>query len=36
MIIKKFEKVIIPTFLDYFKNEFENDRERELLLNLLK
>jgi len=35
--ILKFErKVVIPTFLDFFKNQFENDRERELLLNLLK
>ena len=35
--ILKFEKkVVIPNFLDFFKNDFENDRERELLLNLLK
>jgi len=35
--ILKFEKkVVIPTFLDFFINQFENDRERELLLNLLK
>jgi len=36
MEIVKFEKVVIPTFLDYFKDEFENEREKELLLNLLK
>ena len=35
--ILKFEKkVVIPAFLDFFQNQFENDRERELLLNLLK
>jgi len=35
--ILKFEnKIVIPTFLDFFSNQFENDRERELLLNLLK
>ena len=36
MILEKIDKVVIPTFLDYFKNEFENEREKELLLNLLK
>ncbi len=36
MQIVKFNKVVIPDFLNYFKNEFSNDRERELLLNLLK
>ena len=35
--ILKFEKkVVIPTFLSFFDNKFENDRERELLINLLK
>ena len=35
-IIKFEKKVVISNFLDDFKNQFENDRERELLLNLLK
>jgi hypothetical protein len=35
-ILKLEKKVVIPTFLDYFKNQFNNERERELLLNLLK
>jgi len=35
-IIKFEKKIVIPNFLDDFKNQFENDRERELLLNLLK
>jgi len=36
MDIIKIDKVVIPNFLDYFRDEFDNDRERELLLNLLK
>ena len=36
MELIKFEKVVIPTFLSYFNGEFQNDRERELLLNLIK
>ena len=36
MEIEKIDKVVIPNFLDYFKDEFKNERERELLLNLLK
>jgi len=36
MEIEKIDKVVIPNFLDYFKDEFQNERERELLLNLLK
>jgi len=35
-IIKFEKKIVIPNFIDDFKNQFENDRERELLLNLLK
>jgi len=35
-ILKVEKKVVVPTFLDYFQNQFKNERERELLLNLLK
>jgi hypothetical protein len=34
--IVKFEKIIIPNFLGYFRNEFKNERELELTKNILK